>query len=97
MPRRENQLKEKFEEFQSLSFPDQMRGLEYYCTEWGLYTSDMDAATFGKVPDPKLQEIQEAQSESFLSFREVLSLNILFIITFLNSRCSKINISHVNL
>ena len=71
--RRENLLKEKFEAFHDLSFPDQMKSLEYYCTEWGLYTSNMDAADFGKVPGLELNEIQEAESESFLSFREILN------------------------
>ena len=50
-----------------------MESLEYYCTEWGLYTSNMDAADFGKVPGLELNEIQEAESESFLSFREILN------------------------
>ena len=71
--RRENLPKEKFEAFHDLSFPDQMKSLEYYCTEWGLYTSNMDAADFGKVPGLELNEIQEAESESFLSFREILN------------------------
>ena len=71
--KRENSLKEKFEEFHDLSLPDQMESLEYYYTEWGLYTSNMDAADFGKVPGLELNEIQEAKSESFLSFREILN------------------------
>ena len=45
--KRENSLKEKFE-FHDISFPDQMKGLEYYCTEGGLYASNMDAAGFRK-------------------------------------------------
>ena len=45
-----------------------MSKLEFYCTEVGLYTSDKEASDFGKVPDPILSEIQEAQSASFSSF-----------------------------
>ena len=71
---RENSLKEKFDEFQNLPFPEQMNKLEYYCTEWGLYTSDMEAADSGKVSEPELNEIQAAQSESFLTFREILNI-----------------------
>ena len=71
--RREKELLEKFQEFHSLPFSDQMTSLEYYCTDFGLYTSEQVASDFGKVPDPSLNEIQEAQSESILSFREVMN------------------------
>ena len=50
-----------------------MSKLEFYCTEFGLYTSDMEASDFGKVPAPSRSEIQEALSDSFLSLSEVLS------------------------
>ena len=70
---RESKLKESLKEFHDLTFDDQMSKLEFYCTEFGLYTSDMEASDFGKVPAPSLQEIQEAQSDSFLSFSEVLN------------------------
>ena len=70
---REIQLKELLNEFHDLTFDDQMSKLEFYCTEFGLYTSDMEASDFGKVPAPSLSEIQKAQSDSFLSFSEVLN------------------------
>ena len=70
---RESKLKESLKEFHDLTFDDQMSKLEFYCTEFGLYTSDMEASDFGKVPAPSLSEIQEAQSDSFLSLSEVLS------------------------
>ena len=60
-------------EFHDLTLEDQMSKLEFYCTEFGLYTSDKEASDFGKVPDPILSEIQEVQSASFLSFREILN------------------------
>ena len=50
-----------------------MSKLEFYCTQFGLYTSDKEASDFGKDPEPTLSEIQEFQSASFLSFREVLN------------------------
>ena len=65
-------MKKLLKEFHDLRFMDQMGNLEYYCTEFGLYTSDKDASDYGKVPAPSLSEIQEAQSESILSFREIL-------------------------
>ena len=40
--------------------------------ELGCYTSELDAADFGKIPNPELEEIQEIESASFLSFRKVL-------------------------
>ena len=70
---REKKLKELLKEFNNLAFDDQIVNLEYYCTEFGLYTSDKDASDFGKVPTPSLSEIQEAQADSILSFREVLN------------------------
>ena len=66
-------LKELLNEFHDLTFEDQMSKLEFYCTQFGLYTSDKEASDFGKVPEPSLSEIQEFQSASFLSFREVLN------------------------
>ena len=33
----------------------------------------MEAADFGKVPVPDLNEIQESMSDSFLNIREVLN------------------------
>ena len=51
----------------------QMVNFEWYCTEFGLYTSDKDASDFLKVPTPSLAEIQEAQSDSILSLREVFN------------------------
>ena len=73
--KRENDLKAMFEEFHSLSFPDQMNNLEYYCIAFGLYStgSDMEAADFGNVPVPDVNEIQESMSDSFLNIREVLN------------------------
>ena len=62
-----------------------MSKLEFYCTEFGLYTSDKEASDFGKVPEPSLSEVQEVQSSSFLSFREILNYWIaltIFFITF---------------
>ena len=70
---REIKLKELLHEFHDLTFEDQMSKLEFYCTEFGLYTSDQEASDFGKVPEPSLSEIQEVQSSSFLSFREILN------------------------
>ena len=70
---REKKLKELLQEFHDLTFEDQMSKLEFYCTEFGLYTSDLEASDFGKVPEPSLSEVQEAESASFLSFREILN------------------------
>ena len=70
---RKKTLKELLNEFHDLTFEDQMSKLEFYCTQFGLYTSDKEASDFGKVPEPSLSEIQEFQSASFLSFREVLN------------------------
>ena len=67
---RENKLKELLNEFHHLTFEDQMSKLEFYCTEFGLYTSDLEASDFGKVSEPSLTEVQEAQSASFLSFSQ---------------------------
>ena len=67
---REIKLKELLHEFHDLTFEDQMSKLEFYCTEFGLYTSDQEASDFGKVPEPSLSEVQ---SSSFLSFREILN------------------------
>ena len=66
-------MKELLHEFHDLTFEDQMSKLEFYCTEFGLYTSDQDACDYGKVSEPSLSEIQEVQSASFLSFREILN------------------------
>ena len=62
---REIKLKELLQEFYDLMFEDQMSKLEFYCTEFGLYTSDKEASDFDKLPDPILSEIQEVQSASF--------------------------------
>ena len=70
---REIKLKELLQEFYDLTFEDQMSKLEFYCTEFGLYTSDQEASDYGKVSEPSLSEIQEVQSASFLSFREILN------------------------
>ena len=70
---REKKLKELLDEFHDRTFKDQMVNLEYYCTEFCLYTSDFSASDFGKVPLPSLTEIQEAQSDSILSLSEVLN------------------------
>ena len=75
---REKNLIEALESFENLSHEDQINllNLEYYCIEFGCYTSDLDAVDFGKdfqkVPEPELDEIQEYESASFLSFREIL-------------------------
>ena len=66
-------LKELLQEFHDLTFEDQMSKLEFYCPEFGLYTSDLEASDFGKVSEPSLTEVQEAQSASFLSCREILN------------------------
>ena len=71
--KRENDLKAKFEDFLRLSFPDQMKNLEYYCIAFGLYSSNMEPADFGKVPDPDLNELQQSMSDSFLNIREILN------------------------
>ena len=63
----------KDSEFHDLTFEDQMSKLEFYCTEFGLYTSDQEASDYGKLPEPSLSEVQEVQSASFLSFREILN------------------------
>ena len=70
---REAKLKELLDKFYDLTFEDQMSNLEYFCTEFGLYTSDNEASDFGKVPEPSLSEIQEVLSDSILSFTEVLN------------------------
>ena len=70
---REIELKELLHEFHDLTFEDQMSKLEFYCTEFGLYTSDQEASDYGKLPEPSLSEVQEVQSVSFLSFREILN------------------------
>ena len=61
------------DEFHDPTFENEMSKLEFYCTEFGLYTSDLEASDFGKVPEPSLSEVQEAESASFLSFREILN------------------------
>ena len=48
-----------------------MNNLEFYCIEFGLYSSDYDASAFSNVLVPNLTEIQEAQSSSILSFNEI--------------------------
>ena len=67
---------EALESFENLSHEDQILNVEYYCIEFGCYTSDLDAIDFGKdfqkVHEPELDEIQEYESASFLSFREIL-------------------------
>ena len=70
---REKRLIECLEKFEDQSLQDKILNLEYYCTELGCYTSELDAADFGKVPNPELEEIQEIESASFLSFQEILS------------------------
>ena len=74
--KREKELIAALESFESLTHEDQILNLEYYCIEFGCYTSDLDAIDFGKdfqkVPGSHLEEIQEIESASFLSFREIL-------------------------
>ena len=65
-------LIECLEKFEDQSLQDKILNLEYYCTELACYTSELDAADFGKVPNPELEQIQEIESASFLSFREIL-------------------------
>ena len=65
-------LIECLEKFEDQSLQDKILNLEYFCIELGCYTSELDAADFGKVLNPDLEEIQEIESASFLSFREVL-------------------------
>ena len=74
--KREQNLLEKVEEFHSLSFEHQMNNLEFYCIEFGLHSSDCDASAFSNVLVPNLTEIQEAQSSSILSFKEVLNYEL---------------------
>ena len=69
---REKGLIECLEKFEDQSLEDKILSLEYHCIELGCYTSELDAADFGKIPNPELEEIQEIESASFLSFREVL-------------------------
>ena len=85
---REIKLKELLHEFHDLTFEDQMSKLEFYCTEFGLYTSDQEASDYGKVPEPSLLEIQEVQSASFLSFREILNYSIALAIFFIMFKVS---------
>ena len=56
----------------------------------------MEAADFGKVPDPDLNEIQQSMSDSFHNIREILYniisncnafLSIYFILSFLMFIC----------
>ena len=74
--KREKESIEALESFESLTHEDQILNIEYYCIEFGCYTSDLDAIDFGKdfqkVHEPDLEEIQEIESASFLSFREIL-------------------------
>ena len=65
-----------------------MSKLEFYCTEFGLYTSDQEASDYGKVPEPSLLEIQEVQSASFFSFREILNYSIALAIFFIMFKVS---------
>ena len=73
---RETNLIKCLEAFENLSHEDQIINLEYYYIEFGCYTSELDAVSFGKefqkVPEPDLDEIQEIESASFLSFNETL-------------------------
>ena len=74
---REKNLIEALESFENLSQEHQILNLGYYCIEFGCYTSELDAVDFGKdfqkIPEPDLEEIQDIESASFLSFREILS------------------------
>ena len=65
-----------------------MSKLEFYCTEFGLYTSDQEASDYGKLPEPSLSEVQEVQSASFLSFREILNYWIALTIFFIMFKVS---------
>ena len=62
---REKKLKKLLDEFHDLTFEDQMSKLEFYCTEFGLYTSDQALSDFDKVPEPSPSDVQEARSASF--------------------------------
>ena len=62
---RKKKLKELIHEFHDLNFEDQISKLEFYCTEFGLYTSDQALSDFDKVPEPSPSDVQEAQSASF--------------------------------
>ena len=53
------ELKWLVHEFHDLTFENQMSKLEFYCEEFGLYTSDQEASDFGKVSEPSLSEVQE--------------------------------------
>ena len=64
---------EALESFENLSQEDQILNLEYYCIEFRCYTSELDAVDFQKIPESDLEEIQDIESASFLSFRDVLS------------------------
>ena len=85
---RKIKLKELLHEFHDLTFEDQMSKLEFYCTEFGLYTSDQEASDYGKVPETSLSEIQQVQSASFLSFREILNYSIALAIFFIMFKVS---------
>ena len=59
--KREKELIAALESFESLTHEDQILNLEYYCIEFGCYTSDLDAIDyekdFQKVPELDLKEI----------------------------------------
>ena len=47
-------MKELLHEFHDLTLEDQMSKFEFFCTEFGLYTSDKEAYDFGEVSDPEI-------------------------------------------
>ena len=52
-------MKELLHEIHDLTLEDQMSKFEFFCTEFGLYTSDQEASDYGKLPEPSLSEVQE--------------------------------------
>ena len=43
--------------------------LEFDFTQFDLYTSDKETSDFGKVPEPRLQEVQDVQFTSFFKLQ----------------------------
>ena len=54
---REKKLLETLQEFHNLDFDDKIDKLEFYCIEFGFYTSDKRASDFINVPKPRFGEI----------------------------------------
>ena len=67
-----------------------MSKLEFYCTEFDLFTSDQEVSDFDKVPEPRLSEVQDVQFTSFFKLQgnfELLNSSNNIFITFKVSSC----------